>query len=89
MSESEFDRSPPQARPLLEGLGSFEREPDGRSSSNQLGWARSGESGPDPINTKSAYSVLPLAPEDEQIEQLRPAVYDGHGVGKQCADGSA
>ena len=41
------------------------------------------------MNTKSAYSVLELVPEDEQIGQLRPAVYDGHGVGKQCAEGSA
>lgn len=42
-----------------------------------------------PILIKSAYSVLELVPEDEQIGQLRPAVYDGHGVGKQCAEGSA
>ncbi len=41
------------------------------------------------FNHDAIVSVLELVPEDEQIEQLRPAVYDGHGVGKQCADGSA
>lgn len=44
---------------------------------------------PDPINTKSANSVLPLAPEDKQIEKLGPTVDRVHGVGKHRADGSA
>jgi len=39
--------------------------------------------------TKSANSVLPLAPEDEQIEKLGPTVNRGHGVGKYRANGSA
>ena len=43
----------------------------------------------DPTNTKSANSVLPLAPEDEQIEKLGPTVDRVHGVGKDRADGSA
>ena len=41
------------------------------------------------MNTKSANSVLPLAPEDEQVEQFGPTVDRGHGVGKYRADGSA